>query len=361
MKKAMIAMSGGVDSSVAAALMIEQGYTCTGVTMKLYRPDNIDIDGDHSCCTSDDIEDARQVAASLGMEHEVVDFSARFQELVIDRFVAAYENGCTPNPCVDCNRYLKFDALFRRAKETGQDLVVTGHYARVEQDGASGRYLLKKAVNPEKDQSYVLYSLTQEQLAYVRFPLGGMTKAQVRELAEKGGFINADKPDSQDICFVSDGSYADFLASYTGKTYPPGDFVGPDGKVLGRHKGIVRYTVGQRKGLGLALPAPLYVTEVDIADNVVRLGNHEDLFSTSLLAKDINLIAVERIDQPLRLKAKVRYRQPEQWATVLQLDDDTLKVVFDEPQRAITKGQAVVLYDGDIVVGGGTITATGID
>ncbi len=358
MKKALIAMSGGVDSSVAAALMKDAGYECAGVTMKLFQNEGVAVSEDHSCCTLDDIADARQVAEALGMTHEVVNFSNRFRECVIDRFVYAYEHGMTPNPCVDCNRFLKFDALFRRAKETGFDLVVTGHYARVEKDDTTGRYLLKKASDPTKDQSYVLYTLSQEQLSHVQFPLGGMSKQEAREVAEKYGFINADKPDSQDICFVQDGSYADFLEGYTGHAYPAGDFVDDTGRVLGRHKGIVRYTVGQRKGLGLALPAPLYVTRVDTAQNLVHLGPHEALFSTTLEATDINWIAVEGLASPTRLKAKVRYRQPEQWATVEQTGEDSFRVVFDEAQRAITKGQAVVLYDGDTVVGGGTITQT---
>lgn len=360
MKKAIIAMSGGVDSSVAAALMKEQGYDCIGVTMKLFQNEDVGVCREHSCCTLDDVQDARSVAYALGMEHYVFNFAERFRECVIDRFVYAYEHGMTPNPCIDCNRFLKFDKLFRRAKELDYDYVVTGHYARVEQDPDTGRYLLKKAIDPAKDQSYVLYTLTQEQLAHVQFPLGGMSKSEARTIADAHGFINADKPDSQDICFVQDGSYADFLEQYTGHPYPTGDFVGPDGKVLGQHKGIVRYTIGQRKGLGLSLPAPLYVTGVDIAANAVHLGPHEDLFSTTLTATDINLIAVERMEQPMRLKAKVRYRQPEQWATVEQTGDDQLRVVFDEPQRAITKGQAVVLYDGDVVMGGGTIVSTDI-
>ena len=354
-KRALIAMSGGVDSSVAAALMKEQGYDCIGATMKLFQNEDVGVSREHSCCSLDDVADARSVAYALDMPYYVFNFADRFREDVIDRFVQAYETGCTPNPCIDCNRYLKFEKLFQRAQEMECDYVVTGHYARIDRDESSGRYLLKKAVDATKDQSYVLYSLTQEQLQHVLFPLGGMHKSEVRALAEAHGFINAKKHDSQDICFVQNGSYADFLEQYTGKHYPTGNFVDSSGRVLGQHKGIVRYTIGQRKGLGLSLPEPLYVTAVDPARGTVTLGPSEELFSTTLTATDINMIAVERLTAPTRLKAKVRYRQPEQWATVTQPDDDTLHIVFDEPQRAITKGQAVVLYDGDVVVGGGTI------
>lgn len=354
-KKALIAMSGGVDSSVSAFLMKEQGYDCMGVTMKLFQNDDVHVSREQSCCSLDDVEDARSVAFSLGIPYHVFNFSDRFQEEVMDRFVHSYENGITPNPCIDCNRYLKFQKLFLRAKELGYDYIVTGHYAQIVFDEKKERFLLKKAVDPHKDQSYVLYALTQEQLAHIQFPLGGMNKSDVRKIAEKQGFINARKHDSQDICFVQDGKYADFIEQYTGKTYPDGNFVDKNGKVLGRHKGIIRYTIGQRKGLGLALPQSMYVCSVNPNENTVILGTNDDLFSKDLIAKDINLISVEHIDTPLHLKAKIRYAQPEQWATVTQLDDDTLSVVFDEPQRAITKGQSVVLYDGDIVVGGGTI------
>lgn len=354
-RKAMIAMSGGVDSSVAAFLMKEQGYECIGATMKLFYNEEVGVSRDHSCCSLDDVEDARSVAQALDIPYYVFNFSSRFQEDVIDRFVTAYENGMTPNPCIDCNRYLKFEKLFSRAKELDYDYVVTGHYAQIEYDSERGRYLLKKAKDPGKDQSYVLYSMTQEQLAHTIFPLGGMKKTDVRAIAEEHGFINAKKHDSQDICFVQNGSYADFIEQYTGKRYPDGDFVDQEGKVLGRHKGIIRYTVGQRKGLGISFAQPMYVSRVNPLDNTVVLGSNQDLFSTTFSAKDINLISTERLEGPVRLKAKVRYRQPEQWAVVTQTDEDTLRIEFDEPQRAITKGQAVVLYDGDVVVGGGTI------
>ena len=354
-KKAIIAMSGGVDSSVAAYLIKEQGFECIGATMKLFQNEDVGVSREHSCCSLDDVEDARSVAYALQMPHYVFNFSDMFKEKVIDRFVASYENGATPNPCIDCNRYLKFDKLYRRVKEIDFDFVVTGHYARIEQDCETGRYLLKKALDNGKDQSYVLYSLTQDQLAHTLFPLGEYQKSQIREIAEKQGFINAKKHDSQDICFVQNGRYSDFIEQYTGNSYPQGNFIDTQGNVLGRHNGIIRYTIGQRKGLGIASSAPLYVLGVNPAENTVVLGSDESLYSRSLKASDINLISVSSIEEPMRLKAKIRYRQPEQWATVTQTDDDTLEILFDEPQRAITKGQAVVLYDGDTVVGGGTI------
>lgn len=348
-------MSGGVDSSVAAYLMKQDGYDCMGVTMKLFHNEDIGISREHSCCSLDDVEDARSVAFSLGLPYHVFNFSDRFEDTVIRRFVESYENGKTPNPCIDCNRYLKFDKLYHRAKELGYDFVVTGHYARIERDAASGRYLLKKAADGNKDQSYVLYMLTQEQLAHTLFPLGGTVKNEVRRIAETQGFINARKHDSQDICFVQKGSYGDFIEEHTGKKYPEGAFLDHDGNILGTHKGVIRYTVGQRKGLGISSSEPLYVCAVDPVCNTVTLGKESELHSRTLTATDINLISVSSIDQPTRLKAKVRYRQTEQWATVIQTDEDTIRIEFDEPQRAVTKGQAVVLYDGDTVVGGGTI------
>ena len=353
-KKALIAMSGGVDSSVAAFLMKQRGWDCTGITLKLFDKDE-DEKADRTCCSLDDVEDARSVCRKIGIPYYVYNFQDSFRDTVVKRFISAYEEGRTPNPCIDCNRFIQFEKLMRRSEELQADCVVTGHYATVEYDEEKGRYLLKKSVDLSKDQSYVLYSLTQYQLSRTVFPLGEMTKEQTRALAEELGLINADKRDSQDICFVPDGDYAGFIERYTGKTYPNGDFVDESGRVLGEHKGIIRYTVGQRKGLGLALPHPMYVKEKNLEENKVVLCDNASLFSRELLANDINLISVDRIDEPLRVCARVRYNQKEQPATVWQLDDDTIRVVFDEPQRAISKGQAVVLYDGDYVLGGGTI------
>ena len=346
-------MSGGVDSSVAAYLIKNRGYDCIGCTMKLYDNEDIGISRSRTCCSLNDVEDARSVAYKIGMPYYVFNFSDGFREKVIEKFVRSYESGATPNPCIDCNRYMKFDQLYERARILGCEYIVTGHYARIEFDGE--RYALKKALDETKDQSYVLYSLTQEQLAHTLFPLGNMRKNEVREIAEKNGFINARKPDSQDICFVPNGNYADFLEYYTGKEYSAGDFLSTDGAVLGKHKGIVRYTVGQHKGLGISTDEPLYVMKINAGDNTVILGKESELYSRDVIVRDFNWISCEAPMGEIRCKAKVRYRQKEQWATVLPIGDATVKIVFDEPQRTITPGQAAVLYDGDIVLGGGTI------
>ena len=355
MKKALIAMSGGVDSSVAALLMQQKGYECVGATMKLFENEQAGVKREKTCCSLDDVEDARSVAYRLHMPYYVFNFTANFEKEVMDRFVHAYENGWTPNPCIDCNRYLKFEKLYLRMQEMQMDTIVTGHYARVAYDETSGRYLLKKGLDGSKDQSYVLYNLTQEQLAHTQFPVGELSKHRVREIAEEHGFLNADKPDSQDICFVPDGDYVGFMERYTGKFYPDGDFIDTTGKVVGRHHGAVRYTNGQRKGLGLALGAPVYVCDKDMEKNTVTVGPESELFTTTLVAGDFNWISIPELTAPMRVKAKARYRQPEQPATVRPLPDGKVEVEFEEPQRAITRGQAVVLYDGDIVVGGGTI------
>ena len=279
-ERALIAMSGGVDSSVAAALMREWGYDCIGVTMKLYDNDEVNVPREHSCCSLADTEDAREVASALGMKYYVFSFAEDFAEKVIEPFIDAYENGRTPNPCIDCNRYMKFEKLYDRAKLLGYDTIVTGHYARIRYDEASGRWQLLKARNLDKDQSYVLCFMTQEQLAATRFPLGDFeSKDEVRAIAVRYGFSNAAKHDSEDICFVQNEDYGDFIERYTGKSYPSGDFVDEQGNVLGHHRGIIRYTVGQRRGLGLALPRPLYVRAVCPMENTVVLAEENRLYA----------------------------------------------------------------------------------
>lgn len=353
MKKALIAMSGGVDSSVAAYLTKEAGYECIGCTMKLYGNEDIGISRTKTCCSLDDVEDARSVAHRLGMPYYVFNFSDDFADKVIAKFINCYECGATPNPCIDCNRYMKFDKLYERAEILGCGHIVTGHYARIAFDGE--KYCLKKAPDETKDQSYVLYSLTQEQLAHTLFPLGEMQKSEVRAVADRMGFVNANKPDSQDICFVPDGDYAAFLSRYTGKSYTEGDFVTEDGTVIGRHKGIVNYTVGQRRGLGLSLKEPLYVKRINTADNTVVLCRDSELYEKELKVTDINWTCGEAPSGDIRCKVKIRYRHREQWATLSPIGESEAAVCFDEAQRAPTPGQAAVFYDGDTVLGGGTI------
>ncbi len=341
--KALIAMSGGVDSSVAAVLMKEKGYECVGAYMKLLENTNG--------------EDAARVCGQLGIPFRLFDFSREFRARVIEPFVHSYENGETPNPCIDCNRTLKFGELLRKARELGCEKLVTGHYARIEQDARTGRFLLKKAANAVKDQSYFLYCLTQDVLSRVMLPLGEFSdKAEIREVARQNGLPVALKRDSQDICFIPDGDYARFIGEFTGRGYPEGDFVGFDGMVLGRHKGIIGYTVGQRKGLGIAYTEPLYVCSKNIADNTVILGTAKDLLCESLIAHSFNWISLDKPPtEPLSVMVRTRCHAREVPATVTANEDGTVTVRFAEPQRATSPGQAVVLYNGDIVVGGGVI------
>lgn len=338
-KPVLVAMSGGVDSSVAAHLLRLQGLTCVGATAR-FLPDF-------------DPSDAQAVALRMGMDFHVLDLQQAFAEDVMEDFVRCYEAGLTPNPCVVCNRRLKFGALLDAALALGCDFIATGHYAQIEEQ--NGRFILKKAADAAKDQSYFLYALTQHQLSHTLFPLGGLTKEEARRIAEEQGFVNAHKKDSQDVCFIPDGDYFAFLQKYTGKVYPAGNFVDIDGTVVGSHNGAVAYTRGQRKGLGLAMGHPVYVHSKDMARNTVTICDNEQLFSTTLLADDWNFFPFDVLTTPLRCKAKARSRMTEQPATVYPEENGICRVVFDEPQRALTTGQAVVLYDGDLVIGGGTI------
>ncbi|MBQ9562350.1 MAG: tRNA 2-thiouridine(34) synthase MnmA [Lachnospiraceae bacterium] len=352
--KALIAMSGGVDSSVAALLMKEAGWDCIGCTMKLYNNDDLDLPAGQTCCSLDDVEDARSVCRRLQIPFYVFNYQADFRRYVIDRFVQCYECGLTPNPCVDCNRFIKLNELFLRAAELSCDCVVTGHYARVEEtpDG----YVLKKARCAAKDQTYVLYNLTQEQLAHLRLPLGELEdKDETRRLAETHSFRNHAKPDSQDICFVPDGDYAAAVERFSGRKSEPGDFIDTDGRFIARHKGIIHYTLGQRKGLGLSFAEPHFVTNIDPENRTVTLGLSQDLFRTDGDAADFHWISGRVPEGPVRCTAKIRYRHKEAPATVTPTGPDTVHVSFDEPQRAFTPGQSLVLYDGEICLGGGIL------
>ena len=352
-KKALIGMSGGVDSSVAAFLTLRSGYDCIGATMRLY--DNAGDTDSNTCCTLEDVEDARSVARRLGIPHHTFNFKQDFEDKVIRKFVSCYESGLTPNPCIDCNRHLKFRRLLHRAQELGCDYVVSGHYARIRLDEETGRYLLYRAADPAKDQTYFLACLDQEQLKHILFPLGELTKEQVRQIAEEQGFVNARKRDSQDICFVPDGDYVAFMERYTGKTYPEGSYLDLQGNVIGRHKGAVCYTLGQRKGLGIALGAPAYVCRKDMVSNTVTLGPNEALYSGALRAKDWVWYPFPALTEPMEVTVKVRHSQHALPGRVYPEENGFARVEFQQPQRAVTPGQAVVLYRDDLVIGGGTI------
>ncbi|GHV85044.1 tRNA-specific 2-thiouridylase MnmA [Spirochaetia bacterium] len=343
-------MSGGVDSAVAVILMLEAGYTCIGATMKLI------AGGGSKCCSLEDINDARAAAWKLQIPHYVLNYTQDFTRYVIDPFIASYERGETPNPCIECNRHLKFSLLIRRAKELEAENLVTGHYARIVKSGS--RWLLKKGADPKKDQSYVLYMMSQEELAFTRFPLGIFTKAETREIAAGRGLGNAAKKDSQDICFVSAGDYGSFIETYTGKLYPEGNIIDTKGTILGRHRGLIRYTLGQRRGLGIARNTPVYVAAKNMAANTLVLGDESSLYTKTLNANGVNFIACETLSRPTRLALKTRYLQKEQFALVEQTGPNTIRAEFEEGQRAVTPGQAVVFYDGDVVVGGGTIVSS---
>lgn len=357
LNKVVVAMSGGVDSSVAAALLREQGYEVIGVTMDLYSLPKEVCTSDRlkSCCGWRAQEDANRVAIALGIPHYVVDFKNEFGRMVIEDFVHEYSRGRTPNPCLRCNQFIKFDLLLERAQRLGVDGVATGHYARIEFDPAAGRNLLKKGIDKDKDQSYFLHTLTQAQLSKILFPLGELTKKEVRKIA--AGFLLpvAQKEESQEICFVPDEDYPKFLRERVPQAFRPGPIVDPQNRVIGEHNGIVHFTIGQRKGMGIAAPQPLYVLSINAEKNLIVVGKNEDLYRTSLQASDINWIAFEKLVEPRAVEAKIRYKHAEAKATIFPLDKGNVRVEFEEPQRAITPGQAVVFYEGDTVVGGGII------
>ncbi len=354
-KRVLVAMSGGVDSSVAALVLRDEGFDAEGVTMKLFGNDDAFIEGESSCCSLSDVEDARQVCLELGIPHCVYNFSRTFATDVIDRFCSGYLAGETPNPCIDCNRYVKFAALQQRRRDLGFDYVATGHYARRSFNEQTGRFELSRGLDAGKDQSYVLFHLDQDTLAHMLFPLGEFTKSQVRELAELHGFNNADKAESQDICFVPDGDYVRFIERRCSAQFEPGNIVNRDGKVLGRHNGLVRYTIGQRKGIGVAFSEPLYVYAKDMARNELVVETDARSLCAGIDVRDVNFIARSLLSHPERFAVKAHYRQTARPALVEQTDDSRIRITFDEPQRACAPGQAAVVYDNDTVVCGGTI------
>ncbi len=350
--KIVVAMSGGVDSSVAAALLREEGHDVIGATMQLWTP----AERGNGGATA--IADAMRVAGRLCIPHRVLDFRDIFSRMVITDFCREYRLGRTPNPCVRCNRYIKFGALLEKAREMGADFIATGHHARIEPDEAGGRHLLKKGVDPHKDQSYFLYALTQEQLSHTLFPIGNLTKDRVREIAGELGLPVATRPESQEICFIPDDDYPRFLKDFIPGADTPGPILDEQGNTLGEHQGIMSYTIGQRKGLGIAAAEPLYVTAIEPDRNAVIVGAKAQTYGSKLTAYNLNWIAA-RPEHPITVKAKVRYRHPEAEAAVTPHDGSDVYVRFAEPQMAIMPGQAIVFYDGDTVIGGGTIKRQG--
>lgn len=354
--RVVVAMSGGVDSSLTAALLLHQGYDVIGMTMQIWENDEREDKPDsRGCCSLSAIDDARRVADKIGIPYYVVNFRKLFQETVVNYFIREYGRGKTPNPCIACNRFVKFEGLLKKAQEVGAEFLATGHYARIAYDEQAGRFLLRKGIDPLKDQSYALYHLNQHTLSHFLMPLGDYTKVQTRQMARELGLAVADKPDSQEICFVPNDDYKTFLEAKSPNALKPGEIVDQDGHVLGRHQGLPLYTVGQRKGLGLAAGKPLYVIALDTEKNQVIVGSNEDVFASSCTADDLNWILFDKLDKPLTVKAKIRYGAIESEALLHPLEDGKLDVQFSQPQRAITPGQSVVFYSDDIVIGGGVI------
>ncbi len=355
-KKVMLGMSGGVDSSVAAAILLEKGYDVIGVTLQIWPDMGAERQKtEGGCCSLSAVDDARRVADKLGIPYYVLNFKDVFENKVVDYFKEEYLKGRTPNPCIACNRHVKFDAMLKKAVSMGIDYVATGHYAKIGYDEDRGRFLLRKSITDKKDQTYALYNMTQEQLSKTLMPVGEYTKDRVREIADEIGLSVASKPDSQEICFVEDNDYGRFIRENTDAKIEPGYFVDTKGNRLGEHAGIINYTVGQRKGLGIAFGKPMYVSKIDVENNRVILGDEKEVFSDTLTASDVNFISIDRLEQSMELHAKIRYSAREAVATITPMEDGRVKVVFDTPQRAITPGQSVVFYEDDMVVGGGVI------
>lgn len=355
MEKVVVGMSGGVDSSVTAYLLKKAGYDVIGVTMQIWQDeDETVMEENGGCCGLSAVDDARRVANALEIPYYVMNFKNEFKRDVIDYFVEEYLQGRTPNPCIACNRYVKWESLLTRSLSIGADYIATGHYASVVKL-ENGRYALKKSVSDAKDQTYALYNLSQDQLSKTLMPLGDYTKDQIRAIAKDIGLLVANKPDSQEICFVPDNDYASFIAEYTGKNIEEGNFVDTSGKILGKHKGIIHYTVGQRKGLGIALGKPVFVLEIRPETNEVVIGTNDEIFTDHLYANRLNAMSVEKFQDGMEVTAKIRYNHSGSPCKLTMISEDIIKCEFTEPQRAVTPGQAVVFYDGDVVAGGGTI------
>ncbi len=353
-KKVVVGMSGGVDSSVAAYLLQQQGYEVIGMTMQIWDKDTSE-DREDSCCGLTAIDDARRVCQKLGIPHYVLNFREDFKRDVVDYFIDEYQKGRTPNPCIACNRYVKWESMLNKSLQIGADFIATGHYATVIQDKDTKRYQLKQSKTLQKDQTYALYNLTQSQLEHTLMPLGEYTKDEVRKIAHEAGLLVANKPDSQEICFVPDNNYAKYIEETTGKKSKRGKFIDKNGKILGEHKGIIHYTIGQRKGLGISLGKPIFVSNININNNTITLGDDSDLFTHTVYATNLNFMPFEHLDNKIELTGKIRYSHSPSKCVIEMIDKDRLKCTFEEPQRAITPGQAIVFYELDKVVGGGTI------